>query len=141
MDYDRGLLSFPGKNPFPEVVYEYYRNSRDRFHMAGIGFGPSDRMLVEVNGYAFDESTSDTHSPQTRGFDVLGEFRWRLKGLDFKLTPEFAGNQTGSQKGKSIHLRTDVSSKNVRLFSEFERYDGDFKKLFPRRFPGISCRN
>jgi hypothetical protein len=117
-----------------EVNYEYYRDSKEKFHLAGVGFAPSDNVQMEVNYFAFDEEQSDFNLKHYNGFDFFSEFKWRIKNIDFKLTPEFARNQGDSLNGNSMHLRTDVSSQKIRLFSVFEKYDRGFKQLFNRKF-------
>jgi len=124
-----------------EVRYEYYRESRETFHRAGLGFGPSDNVLVELSGFAFDEEQGPDAVDPVKGLDFFGEFKWRLKGLDFKLTPEFARGVGNAQNGNGMHLRTDISSQRVRVFSEYEKYDEDFKTLHPRKFQLGSLAN
>lgn len=117
-----------------EVQYEFYRESSEKFHVGGLGFGPSDNVLIEVKGFSYDNQQQVNSSESMQGIDLFGEFKWKMQGFDFKLTPEFAQSLTGDNKSNSIHIRTDISSQQVRLYSEYEKYDKDFKNLFPRQF-------
>lgn len=117
-----------------EVSYDYYRDSREKFHLAGIEFGPSDNVLMEVNTFGFDQENSDLNIDRFHGVDFLGEFKWRIKDMDFKVTPELASSQGADQKGNNIHIRTDLSSKKMRIFSLYEKVDPGFEPLFTKKF-------
>ena len=115
-----------------EIRYEYYRDSDEKFFMAGFGFSPSDNMLVEVNGYGFELDNQRNH-----GLDMVGEFKWRAEGLDFKIAPEMAMGNAGS----SVHVRTDVSSATMRIYSEMERNDQGFVFPFARKIRSGGLRD
>ena len=117
-----------------EVRYDYYRDSEERFHLAGLDLGLSDRTLVGVHGFAFDPDTARGSGQQVKGVQVFGEFKGNVAGMDFKITPEFARSHGGAGIASSMHVRSDLSSQRVRVFSEFEKIDDEFQTLFPRRF-------
>jgi hypothetical protein len=101
--------------------------------MTGIGFSPSDNVQVDFNYFAFDNETG-SEPTQYSGFNTFSELKWRFKDIDFKLTPEFATTDGGGKTGNSWHVRSDVSSSKMRLFSIFEKYDPGFKSLYPKKF-------
>ncbi|UCE08112.1 MAG: hypothetical protein JSW07_08830, partial [bacterium] len=139
LDYTSGTLLIVKEGIVAEdseiqVNYEYYRNTREKFHLAGVGLGISDNALIEVNYFGFDKEKQKGDLERFDGLNVFSELKWRVKNFDFKFTPEFARNQGAAQQGNSMHLKTDVSSEKMRLFSQFERYDGGFQPLFKREF-------
>jgi len=83
---------------------------------------------------SYDGERDRGYGGRYSGIDYLSEFRWRTGGYDFKITPEIARTSGESTDGNSFHLRTDVSSQKVRLFSEVESYDDGFMSLFEREF-------
>lgn len=117
-----------------EVNYEYYRNTREKFQLAGIGFGPSDNILMALNYFAFDPEGSGKSSAGVTGFNFFSELKWRFKNIDLKFTPEAASSQNYQQSGRSIHLRSDLSSDKFRLLSRYEKYDPGFQSPITRKF-------
>ena len=117
-----------------EIRYEYYRDTREKFNLGSIGFGPSDNMQIELNYFEFDKKNDNTRMSTYKGLNFFGEFKWRIKNIDFKLTPEFGKNQGDFNDSKGMHIRTDVSSEKFRLYSAFEKYDDSFERLFIRKF-------
>ncbi len=134
LDYTSGSLLIIKEGILAEdseiqVRYEYYRNTDEKVHMGGVGLGLSDNALVELGYFSFDKSNG-SRIIRYSGYHVFGEFKWRLKKLDFKLTPEFAR----SDQGNSIHIRNDISSSKMRLFGAYEKYDKDFVSLVTKKF-------
>jgi hypothetical protein len=135
LDYTSGTLlvikeGIVAEDSEIEVKYEYYRDTREKIHLAGAAFSPSDNMYLEVNGYRFEQESRDQeHMDSFNGIDMVGEFRMRVKDIDIKLTPEVSQNQ-----GTGLHLRSDISSQKVRFFSIIEQYDPGFQKLAPNKF-------
>jgi hypothetical protein len=124
-----------------EVDYEYYilyeeneSPKRENFHCASLGFGPSDNILLETKVYSFDKRSSNIDHLRYYGYNFMSEIKWRLKNVDFKITPEFARTHGKSKNGNSLYLRTDISSQKIRLFSVYEKYDPEFQPLFPKKF-------
>jgi len=138
LDYTYGLLGFIKEGVMAEdrevrIEYEYYRDTRETFHAAGVGFSPSDDVLVEAGFFQFDES-GNTRPDPVRGYRALGEFKWRAAGADFKFTPEFSTASLGNETGSSSRFRADISSERLRLFSAFENREKAFHPLHPRLF-------
>ena len=94
--------------------------------------GISDNALIEVNYFGFDKEKQNNDLERFDGLNVFSELKRRVKNIDFKFTPEFARDQGAAQQGNSMHLRADISSEKMRLFSQFERYDEGFQALFNR---------
>jgi hypothetical protein len=139
LDYTVGTLLFLKEGIIAEdseiqVDYEYYKNTQERFQMGEIGFSPSDNALIKLNAFGFNEEKPDGSLESTQGLDFFGEFRWRAKGLDFRLTPQVAGNRAEGEQGHHVQIRTDVSSQRIRLFSEYEKIDPEYHQLFERKF-------
>ncbi|MBN1893910.1 hypothetical protein JW906_05425 [bacterium] len=139
LDYWVGTLLFLKEGVIAEdsdirVDYEYYRNAKEQFRMGGIGFSPSDNVLVEVSGFGFDKNTPRGDLDSVQGMDAFGEFRWRALDLDWKFTPQYAWDRGGEDGGSRVLVRTDASSKRIRLFSEYEKIDTGYQSLFDRKF-------
>jgi hypothetical protein len=117
-----------------EIRYEYYRNTNERYQSAGIGFGPSDNAMMELNAFGFDADDSRGSPESVRGLDFFGEFKGRAAGADLKFTPQVAANQTGSERGRHVNVRTDVSNRRMRLFALYEKIDPEYRTLFDRKF-------
>jgi len=139
LDYTVGTLLFLKEGIIAEdseiqVDYEYYRNTKEKFHMVGLGFSPSDNAYMELNAFGFDRNRPDGSWDDTQGLDFFGEFRGQVKSLDLKFTPQMAGNRTNTQQGHHVYFRTEASSQKMRLFSVYERIDPQYKQLFERKF-------
>ena len=117
-----------------EIRYEYYRETKEKFNFAGLRLGPSDNILMDVNYFSFDAQNPESSSSRYNGINLLSELKWKIKEFDFKFTPEFARTVGEGENGSSIHLRTDISTEKVRIFSQFEKYDDGFKTLHERKF-------
>lgn len=139
LDYTVGTLLFLKEGVITEdseiqVDYEYYRNTKEKFHMMGLGFSPSDNAYMELNAFGFDEEKPDGSFDGTQGLDFFGEFRGQIKNIDFKFTPQMASNRSNTQQGHHVYFRTEASTQKIRLFSVYEKIDPYYKQLFKRKF-------
>ena len=117
-----------------EITYEYYRDSDEQFQMAGLSYGPSDHVLIEANVFAFDPENAREGDVGVTGVQSFSEFKWKLKGLDLKVTPEFARSTHGENSGNSANIRLDMSSARLRLFTQVEKYEATFTPLYEKKF-------
>jgi hypothetical protein len=139
LDYTSGTLlilkeGIVAEDSEIEIHYEYYRNTNKRFQSAGVGFGPSDNAMIELNAFGFDSDDSRGSPEFVRGVDFFGEFKGRAAGADLKFTPQVAAGQTGAERGKHVNVRTDVSNRKMRLFAQYEKIDPEYRTLFDRKF-------
>lgn len=139
LDYTSGTLLIIKEGILAEdseidITYEYYRDSSEQFQMGGLTYGMSDNVLIEANAYAFDAENSKEGDGQVTGIHSFSEFKWKLKGLDFRLTPEFASSTQGDKSGNSAQMRADISSKKVRFYTQIEKYDAGFTPLYEKKF-------
>ncbi|MBN1999645.1 hypothetical protein JW935_18975 [candidate division KSB1 bacterium] len=134
LDYTSGSLliikeGIMAEDSEVQVRYEYYRDTREKMHMGGIGIGFSDNALLEMNYFSFDKETG-SQVKRFQGYYLFGEFKWRIKNLDFKFTPEFAQ----SDKGNSMLFRNEISSSKMRIFGLYEKYDKEYVSLVTKKF-------
>ncbi|MBN1782036.1 hypothetical protein JW948_12965 [bacterium] len=115
-----------------QIEYEYHKNTDKQLHWAGVGFSPSDRMMIEATGYAFDTETGGQE--QTQGVNFYGEFRTRISTWNLKLTPEFNRSQTGDRGGNHAYIRSDLSSSRFRLYGLMEHVDMNHRALLNKQF-------
>jgi hypothetical protein len=141
LDYTSGTLlilkeGIVAEDSEIEIRYEYYRyrNTKEKFQSAGIGFSPSDNATAELSAFGFDAEGSGGNTDFVRGLDFFGEFKASAAGSDLKFTPQAAANGAGSNRGKHVNVRTDVSNRRMRLFAQYEKIDPEYRTLFERKF-------
>lgn len=138
LDYTAGTLTIIKEGIISEdseieVQYEYYYDSNEEFNLAGMSFNPSDNIQIEANYFQFSEQV-DTITEKYQGYNILSEFRWKIKKIDFKVIPQMAYSEGNDKYGSSFHFRSEISSQKTRIFSEYEKVENDFKSLYKKEF-------
>jgi hypothetical protein len=139
LDYTSGTLlilkeGIVAEDSETEVFYEYYLDTNEQFHNAGISFGPSDNALININYISFEKKQLDSTIVSTNGINIFSELKFQVEEVDFKFTPELSRSLAGNIEGNAFIIRSDVSSQKIRLFSEFEKYDKNFNSLISTKF-------